>query len=123
LDVVESDPRGYFRREIETRPMPTTLALKLILTPALIGSSTLAGRRWGPALGGWLVGLPFTSGPVALFLVLDYGAAFGAQAAGGMLTGTISQVAFTLAYRRLARRGPGSPRRPAWRRSRRARCH
>jgi hypothetical protein len=85
--------------------MPTTLALKLILTPALIGSSTLAGRRWGPALGGWLVGLPFTSGPVALFLVLDHGVAFGAQAAGGMLAGTISQVAFTLAYRRLAWRG------------------
>jgi len=86
-------------------PMPTTLALKLILTPTLIGSSTLAGRRWGPALGGWLVGLPFTSGPVALFLVLDHGVVFGAQAAGGMLAGTISQVAFTLAYRRLAWRG------------------
>ena len=85
--------------------MPTTLALKLLLTPALIGSSSLAGRRWGPALGGWLVGLPFTSGPVAVFLVLDHGVAFGAQAAGGMLAGTISQVAFTLAYRRLAWRG------------------
>lgn len=86
--------------------MPTTFVLKLVLTPALIGGSTLAGRRWGPALGGWLVGLPFTSGPVALFLVLDHGAAFGARAAAGMLAGTISQVGFALAYRALARRGP-----------------
>ena len=40
------------------------LALKLILTPLLIGGASLAARRWGPAIGGWLVSLPLTSGPV-----------------------------------------------------------
>jgi hypothetical protein len=34
-----------------------TLALKLVLTPTLIGAASLAGRRWGPAVSGWLVGL------------------------------------------------------------------
>jgi hypothetical protein len=81
-----------------------TLALKLVLTPALIGAASLAGRRWGPAVGGWLVGLPFTSAPVALFLALDHGAPFAARAAAGTMAGTVSQAAFCVAYGRLARR-------------------
>jgi hypothetical protein len=57
--------------------MPTdTLVLKLVLTPLLIGAASLAGRRWGPAIAGWLVGLPLTSAPVALFLALDLGIGF-----------------------------------------------
>src|ERR1700738_1895873 len=82
------------------------LVLKLIVTPALIGAATLAGRRWGPAVGGWLVGFPFTSGPVALFLALDHGTGFAAGASIGMLAGTISQGAFSLAYGSSASRGP-----------------
>ncbi|HLI06681.1 MAG TPA: hypothetical protein VKV40_08945 [Ktedonobacteraceae bacterium] len=31
---------------------------KLLLTPLLIGLVSLAGRRWGPAVSGWIVGLP-----------------------------------------------------------------
>lgn len=79
-----------------------SLLLKLILTPALIGAASLAGRRWGPAVSGWLVGLPLTSGPVAFFLALQHGAAFAAAAAIGTLTGTLSQVAFCLTYSWLA---------------------
>jgi hypothetical protein len=41
------------------------LALKLVLTPVLVGAASLAGRRWGSAIGGWLIGIPFTSGPIA----------------------------------------------------------
>jgi len=75
-----------------------TLVLKLIVTPVLIGGASLAGRRWGPGVSGWLVGLPFTSGPIAFFLALDHGLAFAAAAAVGTLTGTISQAAFALSY-------------------------
>jgi hypothetical protein len=82
------------------------LALKLVLTPALIGSASLAGRRWGEGMGGWLVGLPFTSGPVALFLALDHGEAFGAATAGGSLAGTAAQAAFCLVYGWLGLRRP-----------------
>ena len=31
------------------------LVLKLILAPVIIGSASLAGRRWGAAVSGWLV--------------------------------------------------------------------
>ena len=87
-----------------------TLALKVVLTPALIGAASLAGRRWGPAVSGWLVGLPFTSGPVALFLALEQGPRFAASVATGTLLGTAAQAAFAVAYARLAPRAgwPGS---------------
>jgi hypothetical protein len=79
-----------------------TILLKLVLTPLLIGGATLAGRRWGPRLSGWLVGLPFTSGPVAFFLALDHGTRFATAAAIDTLAGTMSQVGFCLVYARLA---------------------
>ena len=44
------------------------IALKLVLTPLLIGMASVAGRRWGPVVSGWLIGLPLTSAPVVLFL-------------------------------------------------------
>ncbi len=64
--------------------------------------ASLAGRRWGPAVSGWLVGLPFTSGPIVFFLALNQGEAFARAAALGTLTGAISQAAFCLAYGWLA---------------------
>jgi hypothetical protein len=82
-----------------------TLALKLVLTPVLIGAASLAGRRWGPAVSGWLVGLPLTSGPVVFFLALGLGPRFASAAAAGTLAGTISQCIFCLAYAWLAARG------------------
>lgn len=75
-----------------------TLVLKLVLTPGLIAGASLAGRHWGQAVGGWLVGLPLTSGPVALFLAVDHGAGFAAAAAIGSLAGAIAEAAFCLAY-------------------------
>lgn len=82
-----------------------TLALKLILTPLLVGAATLAGRRWGSAIGGWLVGIPFTSGPIVFFLALDHGSHFAAAAAVGIIAGTASQAAFGLPYAWTAKRG------------------
>lgn len=83
---------------------------KLLLTPMLIGAASLAGRRWGPAISGWLVGFPFTSAPVALFLALGYGTGFAAAAAVGIMAAAISQAAFGLAYAWVAHRHgwPGS---------------
>ena len=74
------------------------LALKLVLTPLLIGGASLAARRWGPAIGGLIVALPLTSGPVAFFLALENGAAFAADAVVGSLGGLLAIVAFSLAY-------------------------
>ena len=79
-------------------------ALKLVITPLLVGAASLAGRRWGSAIGGWLVGIPFTSGPVAFFLALNPGPRFAATAALGIMAGTASQAAFCLAYAWVAQR-------------------
>ena len=78
------------------------LLLKLVLTPTLIGAASLAGRRWGPAVSGWLVGLPFTSAPIAFFLALESGAAFASAVALGTMAGTASQAVFCVAYARLS---------------------
>jgi len=45
-----------------------SLVFKIVTSPLLIQVASLAGRRWGPAVGGWFVGLPLTSGPIAFFL-------------------------------------------------------
>lgn len=74
------------------------LALKLCLTPLLILAASLASRRWGSVVGGWLVGLPLTSGPLSFFLALDQGPAFAQQAAAGTLAGTAAQACFSVAY-------------------------
>ncbi len=83
--------------------MTTTTVLKLLLAPLLILLATLAGRRWGPAAGGWLAGLPLTSGPVSLILALEQGPEFAARAALGTLFGLVSLAAFCLAYGTAAR--------------------
>jgi hypothetical protein len=80
------------------------VAPKLVLTPLLIASASLAGRRWGALLSGWLIALPLTSGPIALFIALDLGPTAGAAAATGALVGATAQVAFALAYVGASRR-------------------
>jgi hypothetical protein len=80
------------------------LLIKLTLTPILIGSASLAARRWGPSVGGWIVALPLTSGPVALYLALDRGTAFAAGTAEGSIGGLLGDAAFALAYGWMARR-------------------
>jgi hypothetical protein len=78
------------------------IVLKLILAPLIIGGTSLAGRRWGPAVSGWLIGLPLTSGPVAFFLALSHDSSFVASATLGTLSGALSLVAFCVSYAWLA---------------------
>jgi hypothetical protein len=82
----------------------TLLLIKLTLTPILIGGASLAARRWGPSIGGWIVALPLTSGPVTLYLAIDHGAAFAAGTAEGSIGGLLGDATFALAYGWLARR-------------------
>ncbi|MBN3785353.1 hypothetical protein [Burkholderia sp. Ac-20353] len=81
------------------------LVFKLVATPLLLLAATMAARRWGEAIGGFLVGLPLTSGPVSVFLALEHGPAFAAQATAGSLVATAAQAAFCVAYCRLATLG------------------
>jgi hypothetical protein len=74
------------------------LPLKLLMTPLLIAFVTLVGRKWGPGVGGWLMGFPLTSGPVSMLLALQYGKDFAAHAAIGTLGGQASVCVFCLTY-------------------------
>lgn len=88
-------------RQYNTRV--TTVLVRVLLAPILIAGASLAGRRWGNSISGWIVGLPLTSGPIALVLALQYGSAFAAQAAFGTMAGALTQGAFSLAYGYTAR--------------------
>jgi hypothetical protein len=84
-------------RDYRSQPMDITL-WKIVVTPTLIALASLAGRRFGPMVSGWFVGLPLTSGPIAWFIAVSEGPTFARGVALGTLAGTISQVAFCLAY-------------------------
>lgn len=83
------------------------LALKLFLVPAFLLAISLAGRRWGPAVAGWLAGLPVLTGPILFLLALENGPGFAAAAATVSLSAVSGAVAFILAYARVcAHRSP-----------------
>ncbi len=82
----------------------TLWVLKLVITPLLIATATLITRRWGPVVGGWIVGLPLTSGPVSVFLALEQGRAFAGSAARSALWGTVAIAVFSLGYAHAARK-------------------
>lgn len=81
------------------------LTVKLLVTPLMVLAASLAARRWGDAVGGWLVGLPLISGPVSVFLALEQGPAFAADAAAGSIAGVVAQAAFCAGYAAAASRG------------------
>lgn len=78
--------------------MNSILALKLFLVPSLIYAVTLAGRRWGPGVAGWLSAFPVVAGPILLAIALEQGAAFAAAAAEGTLMAVLAIIVFSLAY-------------------------
>lgn len=80
------------------------LALKILLVPSLIGAVTLVGRRWGPAIAGWVAGFPIVAGPILWLVAIEQGPAFAAITATGALSATIANVFFCLGYAWLAMR-------------------
>src|SRR3954452_4758085 len=74
------------------------LLMKLTLAPGLVAATTLAGRRWGPRIAGWLGGLPVVVAPILLALALEHGPHFGSLAAEGALVSLLSLTLFILAY-------------------------
>lgn len=78
--------------------MTAVLALKLFLVPVLIYLVTLAGRRWGPLVAGWLSAFPIVAGPILFTLSIEQGAAFAAHAAEGTLLAVVAILVFSLAY-------------------------
>ena len=83
------------------------LALKLLLVPAFLLLISLAGRRWGPEVAGWLAGFPALTGPILFLLALERGPEFTTAAATVSLAAVFGIVAFAVTYARAcARRSP-----------------
>lgn len=82
----------------------TTLWLKLAITPVLMTGATLAIRLWGPTAGGWIVGLPLTSGPISFLLFLERGPQFAEHAAISTLLGINGVTSCVVIYAHGARR-------------------
>ncbi len=84
--------------------MTALLLLKLLLVPTLVLGVTLAGRRWGPEVAGWLSAFPILSGPILLILALEQGPEFAATAAHGTLLAVLAILVFSLTYAWAAQR-------------------
>lgn len=81
------------------------LLLKLLLVPSLIVLVTLAGRRWGPLVAGWLSAFPIVAGPILLVIALEQGAGFAAAASAATLMAVLAILVFSIAYARCAHLG------------------
>jgi len=66
--------------------------------PALLGVISIAGRRWGPGVAGWLAGFPSLTGPILLFLAIERGAEFTVPAAVFALSAVFAALVFGIAY-------------------------
>lgn len=80
------------------------LLLKLLLVPAFLLALSLAGRRWGPSVAGWLAGLPAVGGPILFFLAYEHGTAFAATAASAALAAVFPTICFCVTYAHAAQR-------------------
>lgn len=97
---------GAARLRCELCEVLCVLILKLILVPSFLVLLTLAGKRWGPSVAGWLAGLPVVAGPILFFLSVEQGVLFAANAAVAALSAVLASVAFSVAYSHAAQRRP-----------------
>jgi hypothetical protein len=81
------------------------MLLRLALVPAAVWLASLAARRWGHAVSGYLGGLPLIGGPITFYLAIDHGAEFAARSAMFTLAAIIGQAAHLLAFAHAARTG------------------
>jgi hypothetical protein len=84
--------------------MSAILLFKLLTMPLVITTATLAGRRFGPAVAGLILGLPIVSGPISVFIAVEQGVEFAQHAVTGTLLGLIALAAYALVYGHAAQR-------------------
>ena len=84
--------------------MGSLFLLKLATMPLVIVTATLAGRRYGAAVAGLILGLPIVSGPISVFVAVEQGIDFAREAASGTLLGLIALATYCLSYGFAARR-------------------
>jgi hypothetical protein len=72
--------------------------------PLLIGGVTLAVRKWGEGIGGWIGGFPWVAGPISFFMAIEHGGDFAASTIPSALMGSIGTFFFALVYSSVALR-------------------
>ena len=85
------------------------IVVKVLLAPALVACASLAQRRWGPAVGGRIIGLPLTALPLLLLMAVTDGHRFAAAAATANQAGGVAQAGWVLTYALAARRVRPAP--------------
>jgi hypothetical protein len=83
--------------------------LRLALVPAAVWLASLAARRWGHKVSGYLGGMPLIGGPITLFLALDHGAGFAARSATFTLAAILGQATHLLVFAYVGRRARWPP--------------
>lgn len=71
---------------------------KLALVPTAVWLASLAARRWGHAVSGYLGGFPMIGGPITLYLAIDFGPTFAAQVATATLAAVAGQAGHLLGF-------------------------
>ena len=86
------------------------LAAKVACAVVIVIAAARAAERAGPFLGAMVATLPVSTGPIYVFLAIDHGAAFIAQAAIMSVASTAATVAFVAGHALAAQRfsTPGS---------------
>jgi hypothetical protein len=79
---------------------------KIAVPPVLVAFMSLLARRFGPTIGGLMMGLPWMTGPVLFFLSMDRDAAYAVRACTGVELGTVAIAAFVVTYAIVSRVGP-----------------
>ncbi len=79
-------------------------AYKAMLTATTVAMLLAVSQTFGRRLAGVLAGLPTVTGPALVWLALEHGAAYGAQAAIGSVVGCALCALFAFAYERAAQR-------------------
>ena len=89
---------------------PWALAAKVVCAVVIVITAARAAERAGPFFGAMVATLPVSTGPIYVFLAIDHGAAFIAQAATMSIASTAGTVAFVATHALAARRWstPGS---------------
>ena len=84
--------------------MTAQMLLRLALVPTAVWIASLAARRWGHRVSGYLGGMPMIGGPITLFLAIDLGPEFAARSALFTLAAIAGQAAHLLTFAWVGRR-------------------
>ena len=84
----------------------TLFYLKIFIAPVVVLTVSYLQRRFGDRFGGWLIGLPITTGPFILIIGLQEGVKFAGHTTHGVLLGQIALIAFCWSYSFAALRTP-----------------